>query len=171
MADRLHTYVSITKNDWATAILGVDEVCRRAASAAFDASADPSMMDVEVSILLSDDEKLKALNRKYRNTDKATNVLSFSSLINSKAFSFVQKPLLLGDIVVAYEATHDEAKMENKKLEDHLSHLVIHGMLHLLGHDHESKEQAELMESIEIQTLKSLGVSDPYNTSEPMDLG
>ncbi len=164
MADRLHTYISITKNEWTKAIAGVDEVCRRAASAAFEASADPSMMDVEVSILLGDNEKLRTLNREYRKTDEVTNVLSFSNSINGKVLSLVHKPFLLGDIAVAYEATHNEAKMENKTLEHHLSHLVVHGMLHLFGHDHKRKEEAELMESIEIQILNSLGVTNPYKS-------
>ena len=101
MADRLHTYISITKNEWTKAIAGVDEVCRRAASAAFEASADPSMMDVEVSILLGDNEKLRTLNREYRKTDEVTNVLSFSNSINGKVLSLVHKPFLLGDIAVA----------------------------------------------------------------------
>jgi probable rRNA maturation factor len=77
---------------------------------------------------------------------------------------------LLGDVVIAYETTLNEAEKEHKKLADHLSHLVVHGILHLLGHDHETHVQAELMEALETSTLAGLGIPDPYNGAELMDL-
>jgi probable rRNA maturation factor len=169
MAERLHTDVSVSQAGWTTALGDVECVCHRAALAAFESCAAPNLAEAEVSILLSNDEQLRALNKQYRNIDKPTNVLSFAGLDESETAPFEEMPQLLGDIVIAYETTLSEAKQENKKLADHLSHLVIHGMLHLLGHDHENHAQAELMEALETSTLAGLGVPDPYNATEPMD--
>jgi len=170
MAERLHTDVSISQSRWTTALGDVESVCQRAALAAFDASAEPGLAPAEVSILLSDDEQLRALNKQYRNIDKPTNVLSFASMDEEETAPLEAMPQLLGDIVIAFETSVSEAEQENKKLADHLSHLVIHGMLHLLGHDHEDRVEAELMEALETSTLAGLGIPDPYNATEPMDL-
>jgi probable rRNA maturation factor len=169
MAERLHTDISVSHAGWATALGDVEGVCHRAALAAFGACAEPELKQAEVSILLSDDEKLQALNKQYRGIDKPTNVLSFASLGENETTPFDAMPQLLGDIVIAYETTLGEAEQENKKLANHLSHLVIHGILHLLGHDHETHAQAELMEALETSALGGLGIPDPYNGVELMD--
>jgi probable rRNA maturation factor len=170
MAERLHTDVSVSHAGWATALGDVECVCHRAALAAFGACAGTALVQAEVSILLSGDEKLRALNKQYRNIDKPTNVLSFASLNEIETVPFGAIPQLLGDVVIAYETTLNEAEKEHKKLADHLSHLVVHGILHLLGHDHETHVQAELMEALETSTLAGLGIPDPYNGAELMDL-
>ena len=105
----------------------------------------------EVSILLTDDGAIRLLNKQYRGKDKATNVLSF--------------PMggeVLGDIVIAFETMMAEAVAMNVPAQDHFTHLLVHGVLHLLGHDHEAEEQAETMENLEISILSSLGVENPY---------
>ena len=116
----------------------------------------------ELSLLLTDDKRIRIVNRDWRGFDKATNVLSFPAVpVGQIATSPV-----LGDIVIAYETVAREAQDENKSLGDHFSHLVIHGLLHLLGEDHETDEQAQRMEGLEIAALATLGIADPYADSD-----
>lgn len=111
----------------------------------------------ELSVALSNDEKVQALNREFRKNDKPTNVLSFP----------VAEPTpLLGDIVLALETVQREAHEKAISFEDHLTHLLIHGFLHLQGYDHENDEDAETMEALEIQALSALAIDNPYKTDE-----
>jgi probable rRNA maturation factor len=116
--------------------------------------------DAEVSILLCNDAFIAGLNKQYRGRDTATNVLSFPSGDGP------DEAHLLGDIVVAFETTAHEAQTLNKTFEDHFTHLVVHGFLHLLGYDHEEDGEAEEMEAVERQVLASLGIEDPYRESQ-----
>jgi probable rRNA maturation factor len=135
---------------------GIEACVRRAAEAAMrDGEAPPS----EISVVLSDDEHIRELNKHHRNMDKPTNVLSFpAARIKAPAGA----PRFLGDIVLAFETVEREAREEEKPLENHISHLVVHGVLHLLGYDHEDEDEANLMESRERQILSGLGIPDPY---------
>ena len=111
------------------------------------------------TVLLANDKKLRALNYGFRGKDKPTNVLSFP------AFPFVMGgplPPMLGDIVLAAETVGREAALEDKPLENHITHLVIHGLLHLLGYDHETDAEAEEMEAVERRALARLAIPDPY---------
>ncbi|MER8865656.1 rRNA maturation RNase YbeY [Mesorhizobium sp. M0751] len=113
----------------------------------------------ELSIVFSDDAHIRTLNAGWRGKDKPTNVLSFP------AFPFARGgplPPMLGDIVLAAETVAREAALEDKPVEDHISHLVIHGLLHLLGYDHETDAEAELMEATERAALARLAIPDPY---------
>ena len=113
----------------------------------------------ELSVVFSDDAHVKTLNAEWRGKDKPTNVLSFPAFpveIGGKI------PPMLGDIVLAAETVAREAELEGKPLEHHISHLVIHGLLHLLGHDHEDVGDAEAMEAIERSALARLAIPDPY---------
>jgi probable rRNA maturation factor len=113
----------------------------------------------ELSVVFSDDAHIRKLNAGWRGKDKPTNVLSFP------AFPFPRGgplPPMLGDIVLAAETVAREAALENKPLQDHIVHLVIHGLLHLLGYDHETEAEAEEMESIERAALARLAIPDPY---------
>ena len=113
----------------------------------------------ELSIVFSDDAHIRTLNADWRGKDKPTNVLSFP------AFPFVvggPLPPMLGDIVLAAETVAREAALEDKPFENHITHLVIHGLLHLLGHDHETDTEAEAMEAIERAALARLAIPDPY---------
>lgn len=123
---------------------------------------------VEISVQLVDQEHMQALNLQYRGKDSPTNVLSFEADLpvfvdeDSDAGTL----LVLGDLVLCESVVMQEASEQGKRLEDHWTHLLIHGTLHLCGHDHETAEQAEAMESLEIQLLSSLGIPDPYGIRE-----
>jgi probable rRNA maturation factor len=119
-----------------------------------------------LSLVLADDATLRALNRRWRAQDKPTNVLSFAAQGEETP---PDAPLLLGDVVLAFETVAREAAAQGKPLGDHLRHLVVHGVLHLLGHDHERREEAALMEALETRILAGLGVADPYREHEVAD--
>ncbi len=110
-------------------------------------------VDAEVTIRIVDEDEGRALNLAYRNKDYATNVLTFA---------ITETPHLMGDIVICAPVVSKEAAEQGKTIEAHFAHLTIHGVLHLHGYDHEIEAQAELMESIEIQTLAKLGYANPY---------
>lgn len=116
----------------------------------------------ELSLLLTDDRRIRVVNRDWRGFDKATNVLSFPAAPPER----IAASPLLGDIVLAYETVAREAEAEGKTRADHLSHLVIHGLLHLLGEDHETEAQARRMEALEVEALARLGIADPYADAE-----
>ncbi len=132
--------------DWGPEAEGL---CRLAAAAALAAA---NCEAGELSILLSDDGHVAALNSRFRHADGPTNVLAFAA----------GAPGLLGDVIVARETTVEEARAQGKALAAHLSHLVVHGTLHLLGFDHQSDEEARRMEATEIRVLAALGIADPY---------
>ena len=110
-----------------------------------------------LSIFFSGEKKIIKLNKSYRNINKTTNVLSFPYLTkNSKNENF------LGDVIFSSETIANEAKQENKSIENHLIHLLIHSVLHLLGYDHETNDKALIMENLEIKILKNLNIDNPY---------
>lgn len=137
----------------------LETLARRAVESAFAEAGGPSGQS-ELSLVFSDDAAVQALNAEWRGKDKPTNVLSFP------AFAFKQEaaalPPMLGDIVLALETVMREAELEEKPLDHHISHLVIHGFLHLLGYDHENDEEAEKMEAVERRALARLAIPDPY---------
>ena len=112
----------------------------------------------EVSILLTNDEEIRKLNKKYRKIDKPTNVLSFSITSDT----IVNELRMIGDIVISKEKILSEAKDQNKTFNDHLAHIVIHGFLHLLNFTHDSKEDSTIMENKEVELLKMIDISNPY---------
>lgn len=117
----------------------------------------------EMSVVLADDNAIRALNRDWRKIDKATNVLSFPA----DAPKIPGVPPLLGDVIVAYETLAREAAEERKPVLHHLAHLAVHGYLHLLGYDHETDSEADAMEGLEREILARLEIADPYRASEP----
>ncbi|MGB1547075.1 MAG: rRNA maturation RNase YbeY, partial [Alphaproteobacteria bacterium] len=116
----------------------------------------------ELSLALVDDACIRGLNRDYRGRDMATNVLAFAE--EAVPDGGIGLPRFLGDVAVAFETTAGEAKAQAKTLSDHLSHLVVHGVLHLLGYDHGAAKPAEEMEGLEREILARLGIADPYAT-------
>jgi probable rRNA maturation factor len=127
-----------------------------AAHAAFGEAPPRAAASAEVTILLTDDAEMRALNSTWRGKDAPTNVLSFP------AGEVPGEDASLGDIVIAYETTAREADDSGLALEDHVSHLVVHGVLHLLGFDHMDDGEAEQMEDLERRALASIGIADPY---------
>lgn len=120
------------------------------------------MTGAEVSVLFSDDAHVKIINRDHRGMDKPTNVLSFPQKRRDiKAFG-----PYLGDIVLANETVLREAAVEDKPPRHHLQHLLVHGFLHLLGYDHETDAEADVMERLERDILLTLGIADPYGVPD-----
>lgn len=151
---------------WLAALPDVEATCRRVAAAALGAATagwpDEEVARMELAVVLADDARVQTLNRDYRGQDKPTNVLSFAALDDEEAPSPPDGPIALGDVILAYETAAAEAAREGKTLVQHLSHLVVHGVLHLLGHDHEDDGEAEEMEGLEVAVLAALGIPDPY---------
>lgn len=120
---------------------------------------------VEISVRLTSDDEVQTLNRQYRHKDKPTNVLSFPmvqpDLLPSLANSD-DGEILLGDIALAHETCAREANERGVTLDAHAAHLIVHGTLHLLGHDHMNDAEAEAMEAIERDAMAALGLHDPY---------
>lgn len=140
--------IEVEAEAWTGALPDVEAVVERAAQAALGA------VQGDIVVLLTDDAAVRELNSRFREKDKPTNVLSFPAPEN--AFPH------LGDIVLAYGVCATEAEAHGKPLADHLSHLVVHGVLHLLGRDHEDDAEAEEMEAEEREILAQIGVADPY---------
>ncbi|MBD58586.1 MAG: rRNA maturation RNase YbeY [Citromicrobium sp.] len=145
-------------HDWAA-------LAREAARAA--ASVEPALANprLEASLLFTTDAEVHALNQGWRDKDKPTNVLSFPMLEREELLALDPEgpPVLLGDIALAQETCAREAAEKGRPLQDHAAHLVIHGLLHLAGLDHEiSAEDAEEMEALEVKALAKLGIADPY---------
>jgi probable rRNA maturation factor len=133
-----------------------DTPLKRAAQAALRVAPPLPYGIYQVTLVLTDDAEMRDLNRNWRGKDAPTNVLSFP------AGETIAGPRFLGDIVLAYETTWNEAREKEIALQDHVSHLVVHGMLHLLGFDHAEDAEAERMEDLERTALDSLGIADPY---------
>jgi probable rRNA maturation factor len=148
--------VTVERGGWAS-LDNLDDLARRAAEAAF-AVVPEAPERAEISLLLTDDAGMRALNRTWRGLDKPTNVLSFPASALPSPDGVSQ----LGDIVLAFDTAAREADDENKLLTDHVLHLLVHAVLHLLGHDHEAEEQAAVMEALEVEALARLGVANPY---------
>jgi probable rRNA maturation factor len=141
-----------------------DAAVELAAHAAF-AQAPPSVPAAyEITVALTDDVEMRELNRTWRSKDEPTNVLSFP------AGDAPGEEAMLGDVVIAYETTEAEAVAAGISLSDHVSHLVVHGVLHLLGFDHLDDAEAEQMEDLERKALASLGIADPYGREDEAGL-
>jgi len=139
--------VVVLDRAWDRALPGVERLVRKAARAALGARKR------SLTVALADDKRVRVLNKRDRRKDKPTNVLSYPS--GEKQF--------LGDVVLARQTIWREARAQNKTPADHVAHLVVHGTLHLLGHDHETSEvDAERMEALERRILARLGIADPY---------
>lgn len=151
-----------------------EALAHRAATAAMERTPHGEMLTyavtVEISVRLTADEEVQTLNKQYRQKDKPTNVLSFpmvqADLLDTIDQNSDDGEVLLGDIVLAYGVCAAEAAERNISIEDHATHLIVHGTLHLLGYDHLEDREAEAMEAIEIDALAALGLADPYLIQE-----
>ncbi len=115
----------------------------------------------ELSLLFTGDEAIRQVNRKWRGMDKPTNVLSFPAVSDADP---ARLPPVLGDIVFGVETIAREAKLEDKPFDHHLIHLIVHGLLHIFGYDHEQEPDAKAMEALEQRILETLAIPDPYGT-------
>jgi probable rRNA maturation factor len=145
----------------------IERLARDTARAAI-AAAGSAPGAAELSLVFSDDDEIRDLNRRWRHQDKPTNVLSFPA---ADATPAPGAPLILGDVVLALDTVAREAEAQGKPLADHVRHLIVHGVLHLLGHDHEAAGEAERMEALECQILAPFGVPDPYSAPKGSDHG
>lgn len=144
-----------TEDEWS---LFAENICRRI----FDHLN--FQHDTEVSIVLTNNAEIQILNKNYRGFDKPTNVLSFP-IMNSddlRKITTRDYPILLGDVIIAFETVVRETETESKTFMHHVSHLLVHGVLHLLGYDHENDSDAEVMETLEIEILDMVGIKNPY---------
>ena len=156
MPGRLDLELEIVVEDWQHAVSDVDAIVRNAVFFAWAAAG--SEHDAELNVVLNDDRAVRCLNVKHRGRDRSTNVLSFPMSERMGP----DGPVHLGDIILAFETVTKEAMRDEKSLEAHISHLVVHGLLHLLGHDHAAEAEAAEMEGTEISILSELGYPDPY---------
>ena len=154
---KLCTQASVSWNDAGT---GAHDVARKAAVATWLAAGQ--MGSVELSLVLGDDAFSRRLNCRYRGIDSPTNVLSFAMDTPTAGLS-TASPALAGDVVIALETLLREASAQGKLPTQHLSHLVVHGVLHLAGFEHSEPASADEMEQLETTILGSLGIEDPYN--------
>jgi probable rRNA maturation factor len=146
------------------------ELARTAAEAAIAESQYPDLATVrpvEISIRLTSDAQVQALNAEWRGKDKPTNVLSFpmAEPYELQAETFIAREMLLGDIILAHGVCAREASEKGIALSDHAAHLMVHGTLHLLGYDHHDDNEAADMEAREVRALKRLGIANPYEVT------
>ncbi|WP_421951911.1 rRNA maturation RNase YbeY [Pelagibacterium sp.] len=151
----LSVEINIENGDWPETLKPLAE---RALTVALENSGFAIDGPCEISVLLTDDLSQQALNREWRSKDKPTNVLSFPALEDDDAIEG-----LLGDISLAYETLKAEAIELEKPFEHHFAHLLVHGMLHVLGYDHETEDEALAMEARETDIMGLLGYPDPYD--------
>jgi probable rRNA maturation factor len=148
--------IMVERGDWGR-LDGVETLAQRAAEAALAVTSEAGGA-FEASVMLTDDAHIQVLNRDWRAKDKPTNVLSFPAPEQPG----VAGPRHLGDIALAYETLVRESEEESKELAHHFAHLIVHGVLHLLGYDHEVEAEADIMEALEVKALATLGIADPY---------
>ena len=146
-----------------------EALAERASEAAAQVAPELANPRLSASLLFTSDDEIHTLNREWRQRDKPTNVLSFPMLERGELLALAGDgpPVLLGDIALAHETCAREAAEKGVPLADHAAHLILHGLLHLAGHDHEtSAEDAEAMEALEVKALAILGVADPYGARD-----
>lgn len=149
--------------DWD--MIGANAAAAAVAQTPFGELADADVV-IEIAVRLTDDAEVHQLNSQYRGKDKPTNVLSFPmiepDLIQALTQNSDDGEVILGDIVLAYGVCAVEAEEKGFTVQQHATHLIVHGVLHLLGYDHQGDSEAEAMESMERAALQTLGIPDPY---------
>jgi probable rRNA maturation factor len=156
--------VSLQEPAWTTSFLDVETIARDAMALTLSMAMLPKQLDgrqIEASIVLANDDLVQVLNREYRGKDKPTNVLSFASMDDDSPVPD-EGPYPIGDIILAFQTVDREATEEGKFFKDHFIHLVVHGTLHLLGYDHMTDDDANIMEAAEIRILEKLHIQNPY---------
>ena len=147
---------------WKEVLPGFESLCSDAIQTALKMGGQNPDKAVEIAVLFADDIFVQDLNARYRGKDRATNVLSFPAEAELPFSAVKSHPLPLGSVALAYETVLREAQDQGKSIPAHVRHLIVHGILHLLGYDHQTDSDAEQMEQLEIMILQSLGDPDPY---------
>ncbi len=159
--------------EWRKCLPEYEVICNKACEAVLDEiGIGNNVPEVHISILLTDDKIMQSLNLNHRGQDRPTNVLAFPSQppISQKAVNIDQNrlntqiPLFLGDVALSLDTINREVKEQRKNISDHVKHIVVHAILHLLGYDHETETDAAEMEALEIKVLSGIGVASPYKT-------
>ncbi len=145
--------IAIEDTAWSDLNFDLETLCQKAVAKAEEVL--DTNVERELSFAFVNDEAIRGLNKNHRGSDKPTNVLSFP-----------MDGLMLGDIILAYGVIAQESKDQNKSFNDHLTHLIIHGFLHLLGYDHIDDVEASAMEALEIKTLAQMGIDNPYEIND-----
>lgn len=156
--------ITIDASEWNTVSGSLESILRTACARtiAITPLLTPART-IEISLLLTNDASITRLNAQYLGKHKPTNVLSFpSEVLTPPHYPDLPDILVLGDIVLAYETILREAEEQQKTFLNHMTHLTIHGMLHLLGYDHEATEDALIMEGLEVQILQTFNIQSPY---------
>ena len=156
----LQVAISIEDESWQDLASNIMSLCESALTRAWQSLDDRSASDAWVSVLLTNDQQMQTLNNRYRNKDAPTNVLSFPSPENATRAEDAGQ--VLGDIALSAQTIIREAAEQSKTVPDHLAHLLVHGLLHILGYDHDVDDEAAVMEQLEIDILGTMDVSNPY---------
>lgn len=159
--------IDIQSPFWKKELIKIEDIAHKVSEAVFAITGFDQFADhIEFSMILTDDKQIQLLNKDYRGMDKATNVLSFPAEDifpkNFKNIPTLEGFILIGDIVFAYETLKSESENLGKTFESHFFHLLVHGLLHLLGYDHETDEDADAMEGMEINILSKFNIKSPY---------
>ena len=149
---KINLLFTVNDERWNNVPFDVKAESERAVEAVFQVEGRKPVDGTEISIVLSEDEEVHTLNREYRGVDRATNVLSFET----------KDAMMMGDIVMSLDTLKREAEAESITLQAHYTHLLVHGVLHLMGYDHIVDEEAEVMEELEVKILGTLGIANPY---------
>lgn len=165
MTTEPNLYISIDDDRWNFHRLALKKLSAIAIDAAWNAIKKSNAPPIFVSISFTNNRTIKKINKQTRGFDKPTNILSFQNFESVSDLPKLSKNMPavpVGDLIIAYETIFAEAMAENKKPKDHLTHLLVHGFLHLFGYDHMNEKDAQKMEGLEIKILKTLGIPNPY---------
>lgn len=162
--------LQVDGDNWAKVSFDLSQTIARVTQSVTQTLTPDAPTPTQVSILLTDNDRMKSLNFDFRGKDQPTNVLSFPADISTDQAE-LHGANLLGDVALGFQIIACEARDQKKTFEDHFTHLILHGLLHLLGYDHENPADAEIMEDLERQILARLNIGDPYATSALGDLG
>lgn len=172
MSHSFQYLISVEDPSWQNHALDLEQIIAHAAEIVLPLADVPALFKqrlADINIILTDNDAVQTLNADYREKDKPTNILTFPQIdccdqddLDMQANMPAEMPLIFGDLYLAYDVVKSECAEQEKTFEAHLSHLIIHGILHLLGYDHIETDEAEEMEAIEIKAMVKLGFENPY---------